>query len=285
MNNELNEEQFDLKITPKTEQYFKNKLLLTQTNQMKKYPYNIFNISNNINNKYNNLMKENKSFLNSSENNNNNTTFDFYKFNNKLLREAISLNSYNNKDQDEECTKKKKLKIKKKLKLLEKDVDFYSPEYKRLLSAHMFNAQARIFNQGKTYKHLIKKNIKNFLLSHNNENHNKGFKKSLILEKKNISNILIDSDYLKNKKLKNKSFNTLTSVIYDKKKNNKKRSKSSTIFKYNKEYYSNKYRYNLNFLFNNKGNNNKKSDKFKINIVNLSYELDKISKILKEYKK
>ena len=160
MINELKDEKMKLKIKPKSEQYFLNKLLFNQVTKCSKNPYNAFEINNN---KYKSLMNQNKSIFNNSDNDYYDDNFDGNKFKNKLLREAIKFSS--KKKRIRVFIDKRKDKIKKKLQLLEKDVDLYSPVYKRLLSAQILKKQNRVINQNKTYENFIKNNIKNFLFS------------------------------------------------------------------------------------------------------------------------
>jgi hypothetical protein len=259
MNNELNDE----KIKPKSEHYFLNKLLYNQAKKSTKKPRKSYD----INNKYKSLTHKNKSLFNNSDNGNNND-FDIYKFKNRVLRDAISYSS--NKKKFKGFVEKRRIKIKKKLNLLEKDIDLYSPIYKRLLSAQLFKKQNEVFNKNKTYENLIK----NYLFS---EKKDIKYNQNLILKKKSITNItnnMIKININDNKNNLNYQNNIINTVNSDRR-NYIIRPKTTRI---NSNNYNNiiKHKNNLKYFLMYKPNINKE-DIFKINIINLSLEKNNIS--------
>ena len=285
MDNELNHEKKKLKITPKKPQYFQNKLFYKKSNKNKNHSLNIFSKVN----KYKTLINQNNSFKNNTQNNI--IASDFFIFNNKLLREAISLNSYKYKKKDIGILVKAKVKPKKRLKLLEKDIDFYSPEYKRLFSAQILDSKNKCFNQNKTYDRFIKNNIKKFLYSETESNPKKIFKKSLILEKKNIlNNKTLNINSKNNKIVKNANINEHFYTVFKNNETNKKK----VIIKYikkrpnseiNKYDVKSNYKkiYDKKFLSDkNKEKNLNNRNKLSINIINFSIELDNKSNKYRE---
>ena len=262
MDNKLNREKIELKIKPKREQYFKNKLLFIKTSKITKYPLNT--IEKNLKNKYKYLIKQKHE--DKSIQNHNNVSLDYDKFNNKLLREAISLNIYKNKNKLLSSAEQKRDKIKRRLKLLEKDIDIYSPEYKRLFSAQILDTKTKFFNQNKTYDRIIKYNLKKFLFSETKE-YKINNKKSSILDKKSI----------KINKLTDNIYNDLNEKSEIKHKNNKKNRPTSTIMKYSiSPHYNKKYR--IKDLFDRPDEKNKKkNNKLIVNIINISLELNGLS--------
>ena len=270
MNNEIEEENKELKITPKKSEYFQNRLLYIKSNKNQNY---FLNSSN----------KKNQYFSNNN-NKDNNISLNFFKFNNKILREAIILNSFKQQKKDISILVKRTSNGNKKLKLLEKDIDLYSPEYKRLFSTQIFNSKTKHFNQNKTYERLIRNNIKKFLFSETNEKVQKSLRKALILDKKNNEN-----NNSKNNSVNNYIYNsTINKYDYDymqnksKTINEKKIRPKSTI---EKNDIDKKYKMKYNMIYRNdkkqKENINDRN-RFKINIVNFSLELNNISNILED---
>ena len=214
MDNELNCEKKELQITPKKSQYFINKLIFNKPNKNKIHSLNIFSKIN----KYKTLIIQNNLYKNNTQNNI--IATDFFILKNKLLREAISINSYKYKKKDIGILVKTKVKQKKRLKLLEKDIDLYSPEYKRLFSAQILDSKNKIFNQNKTYDRCIKNNIKRFLYSKTETNAKKNYNKSLIVGKKNLLNYKTINNNPKNNNnnfINNNFYTTLKNHTIDKK--------------------------------------------------------------------
>ena len=312
MDNQLNAESRELKITPKSELYFMNKLL-NNTNTK-----NPVKISSSIqkkfeNNKYfkiNNLNSK----INSKENN---TISNFYKSNDKLIKQDKSLSSYKYKENNKKdfgCVVHIKLKNNKHLKSLNKNFDFYSPKYQRLFSGNIIKEQNRIFNQNYTYDKHIKTNIKNFLFSEKEDKEKKEGKKILNSEKIPKNNNSNSERSSKNNKISslnglNNYLNTTNKKkIMTKKINYIKKRPKSTIIKYivdnnfkNRlyqiEYLYNKkerpnsinykkqdkymtYQYSLSNTLSNK--NNRKNNRNRVNIINFSFQLNKLSKIFKK---
>ena len=278
MDNELSHEKKELQITPKKPQYFQNRLFFNKPNINQNHSLNIFSKIN----KYKTLINQKNSYKNNTQNNI--IASDYFIFNNKLLREAISLNAYKYKKKDIGIIVKTKAKPKKKLKLLEKDFDLFSSEYKRLFSAQILDSKNKTFNQNKTYDRFIKNNIKKFLYSETEINPKKVFKKSIIVEKKNLlNNKTINNNNFKqnNNDRMNNDFYTVFESHEIKRKNKGKikyikRRPNSEINNYNvKSNY--KKIYDKKYLFDNnkkkeKSLNNK--NKLRINIINFSIHLD-----------
>ena len=272
MNNEISEEKIERIITPKKTQYFQNKLLFNQTRQTQNQNHFLNTYSNNIKQiKYNTIINCNLFNNNITKNN---ISLNYFKFNNKILREAIELNSYNHKKKDISILVKNKLNRKNRLRLLEKDIDLYSPQYKRLFSAQILDSKTKYFNQNKTYDRLIKNNLKKFLFSEPREKSKKIFEKALIVKKKNKeqnnkkNNNIFINDYFSPISKKNEM-----KMKYKAKKENKKRPNSNVI----------KYEMDKKYKMKHITEKNKKDIiKFKVNIVNFSIELNNISNKLEE---
>ena len=245
MDKKLNNEKLYLKISSKRDHFFQKNVLY---NKPYKKPNNSLNTkNNNIEDKFKNLTNN---FL-KKNNGENTTSFNYFKFNNKLLREAISLNSYKEKDRKICYIIYKKNNIKKRLKLLEKDIDLYSPEYQRLSSTHNLATKKKYFSlkQNMTYEKNIQKNINNFLFSEPKNT----CKKSMLLDKKSFNNFKI-------KKICKNLFN----------------SKNETINNNRINYIFKKGIVEKNYLNTN--------DILKINFINFSLELNNISKRNKDIK-
>ena len=269
MDKKLNNEKLYLKISSKRDHFFQKNVLY---NKPYKKPNNSLNTkNNNIEDKFKNLTNN---FL-KKNNGENTTSFNYFKFNNKLLREAISLNSYKEKDRKICYIIYKKNNIKKRLKLLEKDIDLYSPEYQRLSSTHNLATKKKYFSlkQNMTYEKNIQKNINNFLFSEPKNT----CKKSMLLDKKSFNNFKI-------KKICKNLFNSKNETINNNKFkiNCQKRPKTSI-----KKYKIIKNNNRINYIFK-KGIDEKNylntNDILKINFINFSLELNNISKRNKDIK-
>ena len=284
MDNILNDENIDLKITPKSEHYFNNKLF-NKENNYTKVPLKILDnsIKHNFENK--NSFKYNSLIF---KRNNTEGISDFYKFNNDFLREAC-LTSYRHKEKstkDFGCdTNIGGIKFRRHLKLLEKDVDFHSPEYQRLYSSRNLKnisefIKFKLFNHNNTYEHQIKNNIKKFLFSDLTNNNNSIKSNNSSNNKNNKINSLNNFKYNKipinqkkfiiKKKINIKNKPTSKHIMLDTYYN--KTNQSGNLFNKVNEITINKNIINKNnkLFYNNIIN---KNNKYKINFINLYLQL------------
>ena len=261
MDNKTNEDDnFDIIITPKKSHYFQNKLSSNKIFKNKKFFFNSYGNSSKKT-KYKSLLNQNKYFES-------HITSGIFNYNNELIRKKIILNLENHNKKD-----RTPLILKKSLKLLEKDIDLYSPKYKRIFSAKISNSKSKNFNQ-KNETHLFKTNIKKYFFTE------KLLEKSSSKEKiKRKKNNLINSSSVNTNNYFNHFFknNTINSKKYIIKNNSKKRPKSTIILYDIDSNYNNKCN-NLNYLYTeNREESLNSKNKFRINIVDFAFELNKIS--------
>ena len=284
MDDKLYFENTELRITPKNKHYFRSKLYNERTS-FNKRPIKILNYKSNIKLlKDINLTEKKKPIY---------ITFKLdkkssFEFNNKFLREAINMNSSQNKENNKKdfgCNVKhirKNILLGKDLVIHKKNIDLNIPH--NLNNSKLLKNKTNFFNS--IYEKHIKNNIKKFLLT---EMENKTF----TVKKHKTRNNHIYLEYLNTSNYEKK----LKKIINIKNSNIKKRPKSTMInydnkFK-NKDYYQNEI---SEYLFTNRQENSitKKNNEYNKNIYNISLssnnknkfkvinfngELKKISKI------